>query len=149
MPLRSNFSSFPQNAQYISNFGSQMTYSFLRFGCSIYFFLNSANLICRGTDISKYFRESLGFRDNERRLYHIGRLISSQHRWTCATHVVPKYRHHRWNTDNRKLYSRPLKSTNSGTDPVVLSKTKCNVSRYELHRTHFMTILLFYHNALD
>ena len=35
----------------------------------IYFFLNSENLICRGTDISKYFRESCGFRDNESRLY--------------------------------------------------------------------------------
>ena len=33
-----------------------------------YFSFNSANLICRGTDISKYFRESLGFRDNENRL---------------------------------------------------------------------------------
>ena len=33
------------------------------------FFLNSANLICRDTDISKYFRESLGLRDNESRLY--------------------------------------------------------------------------------
>ena len=32
---------------------------FLKCGCSKYFFLNSANLICRGTDISKYFRESL------------------------------------------------------------------------------------------
>ena len=32
-------------------------------------FLNSANLICRGTDISKYSRESLGLRDNESRLY--------------------------------------------------------------------------------
>ena len=32
------------------------------------FFLNSANLICRGTDISKYFRQSLGIRDNESRL---------------------------------------------------------------------------------
>ena len=31
----------------------------------IIFFLNSANLICRTTDISKYFRESLGVRDNE------------------------------------------------------------------------------------
>ena len=29
------------------------------------FFLNSANLICRNMDISKYFRESLGLRDNE------------------------------------------------------------------------------------
>ena len=33
------------------------------------FFLNSANLICRGTDISKYFRESVGIRDNEGRMY--------------------------------------------------------------------------------
>ena len=32
--------------------------------CSI-FFLNSANLVCRGSDISKYFRESLGVCDNE------------------------------------------------------------------------------------
>ena len=38
-------------------------------GCSNYFFLNSANLICRGTAISKYFRGSLGIRDNESRLY--------------------------------------------------------------------------------
>ena len=29
------------------------------------FFLTSATLICRGTDISKCFRESLGIRDNE------------------------------------------------------------------------------------
>ena len=32
-------------------------------------FLTSATLICRGTDISKCFRESLGIRDNESRLY--------------------------------------------------------------------------------
>ena len=32
-------------------------------------FLTSATLICRGTDISKYFRESVGIRDNESRLY--------------------------------------------------------------------------------
>ena len=38
-------------------------------GCSIYFFLNSVNLICQGTDISKYFRESFGFRGNISRLY--------------------------------------------------------------------------------
>ena len=35
------------------------------------FFLNSENLICQSTDISKYFRESLGIRDNESRLYFI------------------------------------------------------------------------------
>ena len=41
----------------------------MKCGCLIYFFLNSANLICRGTDISKYFRESLGLRDNESQLH--------------------------------------------------------------------------------
>ena len=66
--LRSNFSSFPQYFQYISNFKSPITYIFVKCGWSNYFFLNSANLICRGTDISKYFRESLGIRDNESRL---------------------------------------------------------------------------------
>ena len=34
-------------------------------GVQFIFSLNSSNLICRGTDISKYFRESLGLRDNE------------------------------------------------------------------------------------
>ena len=67
--LRSNFSSFPQYFQYISNFKSPITYVFVKCGCSNYFFFNSANLICRGTDISKYFRESLGIRDNESQLY--------------------------------------------------------------------------------
>ena len=67
--LRSNFSSFPQYFQYISNFGSPITYIFVKCGCANYFFLNPANLICRGTDISKYFRESLGIRDNVIRLY--------------------------------------------------------------------------------
>ena len=55
--------------QYISNFKSPITYIFVKSGCSNYFFLNSANLICRGTDISKHFIESLGIRDNESRLY--------------------------------------------------------------------------------
>ena len=55
----SNFFSFPQYYQYISSFRSQITYSFIKCDCSIYFFLDSTNLTCRGTDISKYFRESL------------------------------------------------------------------------------------------
>ena len=54
---------------YISNFKSPITYIFVKCGCSIYFFLKSGNLICRSTDISKYFRASLGIRDNESRLY--------------------------------------------------------------------------------
>ena len=32
-------------------------------------FLTLSTLICRGTDISKCFNESLGIRDNEGRLY--------------------------------------------------------------------------------
>ena len=48
---------------------SPISYSLVKSGCSFYFLLNSANLICRGTDISKYFRESLGLQDNESQLY--------------------------------------------------------------------------------
>ena len=55
----------------ISNFMSEITYTFVKCGCSIYFLLNSAILICRGTDMSKYFRESLGIRDNESQLYFL------------------------------------------------------------------------------
>ena len=55
--------------QYISSFRSQITYSFVKCGCSIYIFLNSANLIYRGTDISKHFKEFIGLRGNESRLY--------------------------------------------------------------------------------
>ena len=61
--------SFPQYFQYISNSKSPFTYIFVKSGCSNYFFFNSANLICRGTDISKYFIVSLGLRDNVSRLY--------------------------------------------------------------------------------
>ena len=32
-------------------------------------FLTLSSLICRGTDILKYFSESLGIRENESRLY--------------------------------------------------------------------------------
>ena len=50
---------------YISNLRSQITYSFVKFGCSIGIFLNSANLKCLSTDISKCFRGSLRLQDNE------------------------------------------------------------------------------------
>ena len=62
---KEQFFLFPQYFQHISNFKSPVTHIFVKCGCSSYFFLNSANLICRGTDISKYFRESLGIRDTE------------------------------------------------------------------------------------
>ena len=41
----------------------------MKFGCAICICLNSENLICRTTDISKCFRGSLQLRDNESRLY--------------------------------------------------------------------------------
>ena len=51
---------------YISNFRSQITYLFVKL---FIVFLTLSTLICRGTDISKCFSESLGIRDNENRLY--------------------------------------------------------------------------------
>ena len=42
----------------------------MKFGCLIGIFLNSADLICRNTDISKCLRGSLLLRDNESRLYY-------------------------------------------------------------------------------
>ena len=59
---------------YISNFRSQITHSFVKCNCSInvivqfIVFLTLSTLICRCTDISKYFSESLGIRDKESRL---------------------------------------------------------------------------------
>ena len=71
--------SFPQYFRYISNVKSPITYKFVKCGCSNYFFLNSENLICRGTDISKCFRESLGIPEQESmymymavRVIHVG-----------------------------------------------------------------------------
>ena len=54
---------------YISDYRSQITCSFVKFSCSIGIFLNFAPPICRSTDISKCFRGSLRFRDNESQLY--------------------------------------------------------------------------------
>ena len=54
---------------YISNFRSQISYSFVKCGCSIYCFPHSLN-----SDMSRYgylevFQWPLGIRDNESRLY--------------------------------------------------------------------------------
>ena len=55
---------------YISNFRSQITYSFVKCGCFQFIvFLTLSTLICQSMDISKCFSESLGIRDNESRLY--------------------------------------------------------------------------------
>ena len=50
---------------YISNFRSQITYSFVKCGCSIYCVPHSLN----SDMISTCFSESLGIRDNGGRLY--------------------------------------------------------------------------------
>ena len=64
------FSPFLHNIfQNSFNFKSPSACSFVKCGCSVYCFVNSANLTCRGADISKYFRESLGLCDTESRLY--------------------------------------------------------------------------------
>ena len=56
---------------YISNFRSQITYSFVKCGCSIYCFPHSLNSDMSRYGYPKYFSESLGLRDNESRLYFV------------------------------------------------------------------------------
>ena len=53
-------------------------------------FLILSTLICRGTDISKYFSESLGIRDNESRLYFPGALLPFFTGTCIATHSPVK-----------------------------------------------------------
>ena len=67
---RRNSSSFPQYFEYMSNFRSQF-YIFILFNVVVRFivFLQFRKSDMSSTDISKYFRESRGLRDNESRLY--------------------------------------------------------------------------------
>ena len=47
-------------------------------------FLTLLTLICRGTDISKYFSESLGIRDNESRQYLYSTcIVNCRQLWLC------------------------------------------------------------------
>ena len=67
-PKESNFSSFPEYFQYISNIRNKITYSFVKCGCSTYF--SSILQNCYGeVRISRCISESLGLRKNESRLY--------------------------------------------------------------------------------
>ena len=68
--LRSNCSSFPHYYIYIFlTSGVKLHIHLLNVIVQFIVFLTLSTLICRGTDISKYFSESLGIRDNESRLY--------------------------------------------------------------------------------
>ena len=67
--LRSNFSSFPHYFVYIFlTSGVKLHIHLLNVVVQFIVFLTLSTLICRGTDISKCFSESLGIRDNESRL---------------------------------------------------------------------------------
>ena len=68
--LRSNFSSFPH--YFIDIFltsGVKLHIHLLNVVVQFIVFLTLSTLICRSTDISKCFSESLGIRDNGSRLY--------------------------------------------------------------------------------
>ena len=68
------------------------------------FSLNSANLIWRDTDISKYFRESLRLRDNECRLYFVPGTV----RASCYTDssYYQLFHWHIHSTDRRETMER-------------------------------------------
>ena len=68
--LRSNFSSFPHYFIYIFlTSGVKLHILLLNVIVQFIVFLTLLTLICRSTDISKCFSESLGTRNNESRLY--------------------------------------------------------------------------------
>ena len=70
MLLRSNFSSFPHYFIYIFlTSGVKLHIHLLNVVVQFIVFHTLSTLICRGIDISKYFSESFGIRDNESRLY--------------------------------------------------------------------------------
>ena len=70
MLLRSNFSSFPHYYIYIFlTPGVKLHIHLLNVIVQFIVFLTLSTLICRSTDISKCFSESLGIRDNGSRLY--------------------------------------------------------------------------------
>ena len=70
MLLRSNFSSFPHYFIHIFLTSRvKLHIHLLNVVVQFIVFLTLSTLICRGTDISKCFSDSLGIRDNESRLY--------------------------------------------------------------------------------
>ena len=102
----SNFFSFPLYYIYIFlTSGVKLHIHLLNVVVRFIVFLTSATLICRGTDISKYFRESLGIRGNESRLYFVdARTDPSLHIWFGGTNklIVSIYRSQR--TVNSRLW---------------------------------------------
>ena len=121
---------------YISNLRSQITSSFVKFGCSVGIFLNSTNLIRRSMDISKCFRGSLRLRDNERRLYIC---------WHEHIHACLKIRHINLHKYGKTAFSLQLhEKTLIYTEP----KKKClrdfsgTVSTYVYINSFYSYLLL-------
>ena len=68
---KEQFSSFPRYFIYIFlTSGVKLHIHLLNVIVQFIVFLTLSTLICRSTDISKCFSESLGIRDNESRLYY-------------------------------------------------------------------------------
>ena len=65
----SNFSTFSTFLYIFLTSGVKLHVHLLNVVVQFIVFLTLSTLICRGTDISKCFSESLGIRDNESQLY--------------------------------------------------------------------------------
>ena len=65
---KKQFSSFPHYFIFLTS-GVKLHIHLLNMFVQFIVLLTLSTLICRGTDISKCFSESLGIRDNESRLY--------------------------------------------------------------------------------
>ena len=85
----SNFSFFSEYFQYIFNFRSQITYSCVKCGSLISFFLNSAYLMYRSMNVSKYFRESL-WTEITRVIYifSLSTPITCHHKWAVVRRLT-------------------------------------------------------------
>ena len=76
--LRSNFSSFPHYFQYISNFKSQITYTFVKWGCSINFFFPK---FCK-SDMSRYgYLENISESPLEFEITRVDCIFMKLYRW--------------------------------------------------------------------
>ena len=98
------------------------------------FFLNSANLICRCSDISKYFRESIGIRDNESRLFFFFFVFFFQFFFVMTGHLPGFLKTHK-RVNNETLPFHPCK-------PIHLQTVQIQMRRYVLSGSALFVIVL-------
>ena len=91
------------------------------------FFLSSASLICRGTDISKYFRDSLGIRDNESRLYFHHCVLHINETILCL-HLKSVFLHSLHHILSRVVVEEPLSILGTAQAPPPESMLSAHVS---------------------